>query len=125
MSGVLALIPVVALTYLAVGVVVGVWYVFARAGRVDAGAARASLRVKLVFVPGAAAVWPLLLVGSHGSHEGQRSGEALRSRHALTWFALAPVLVIGVVVLILFRPPPAGDSGAGPAGDGGVAGVSR
>lgn len=47
--------------YLLVGIAFGVWWVFAGAGRSDALAARTPIRVRLLFLPGAAMLWPVLI----------------------------------------------------------------
>jgi len=49
--------------YALVGVLVAVWFVGWGAGRRDAAAGQAPLRVRLLFGPGAVAVWPVLLAG--------------------------------------------------------------
>lgn len=47
--------------YVLVGVGVAVWFVGWGAARRDPGAERAPLRVRVLFGPGAVAVWPVLL----------------------------------------------------------------
>lgn len=47
-------------TYLAVGLAFAIAFVARGVGRVDAAAAEASLGFRLLLVPGAAALWPLL-----------------------------------------------------------------
>lgn len=46
--------------YLAGGLAFAVWFVIAGVGRIDPSAAGASAGFRLVLVPGAAALWPLL-----------------------------------------------------------------
>ena len=46
--------------YTAVGVVFGVVFVLRGAARIDPVAARTPLRVRVLFLPGAAALWPWL-----------------------------------------------------------------
>ena len=56
-QGFLVLIGVYALA----GAAFGLWFIALGAPRCDPMAARAPLRVRLLFLPGAVAVWPLLL----------------------------------------------------------------
>lgn len=59
--------------YLAIGVVFAAAFVASGVKRVDPVAAHAPLRVRLLFLPGSAALWPLLLRkwahASRGAHE--------------------------------------------------------
>jgi len=55
------LVVLAALGYLALGVIFAVPFVLVGAGRLDPVAARAPARVRLLFLPGAAALWPILL----------------------------------------------------------------
>lgn len=47
--------------YLAVGLVFAVWFAFAGAQRLDAVAEEAGPGFRLMVIPGAAALWPLLI----------------------------------------------------------------
>lgn len=58
--------------YLLVGVVFGVVFALAGSVRIDPAAARTPARVRVLFVPGAAALWPVVLVMWIG---GSRRGE--------------------------------------------------
>jgi hypothetical protein len=59
--------------YLALGVVVGSAFVFSGVNRVDPVAAHAPLRVRLLLIPGSAALWPLLLrKWAHAGRGGAR-----------------------------------------------------
>lgn len=48
--------------YALVGIVFAVFFVLVGAGRLDSVARGTPLRVRLIWLPGAAALWPLLLV---------------------------------------------------------------
>lgn len=48
--------------YLAIGAAFGIWFALRGAARLDSVAADAGRRFKLMLVPGAAALWPLLLL---------------------------------------------------------------
>lgn len=54
------LFVVVALAYLAVGVVFAVPFVLVGLGRIDPVAKGAPVRVRLLLLPGSAALWPLM-----------------------------------------------------------------
>jgi hypothetical protein len=47
--------------YLLAGLIPGAWFCFFRAGRVDAGAAHSGLMFKLIILPAAILLWPLVL----------------------------------------------------------------
>ena len=47
--------------YLAVGLGFGLWFCFRAVGRVDPMAAEVGLGMRMILLPGATALWPLLL----------------------------------------------------------------
>jgi len=99
-------VSAVQLALLAVGVyaAVGVVFSLAYAARIAPardGALRASgWSVRLLLIPGAVAVWPLLLRGTPG---GRAMNVRLRRRHLAVWFALAPLAVAAVAAAVLLR----------------------
>lgn len=60
--------------YLAVGLVVGLWFVLVGVRRVDQAANAAPLRVRLLFLPGAAGLWPLVMARWRTLKREQESG---------------------------------------------------
>lgn len=98
--------------YLLIGICFGVWFVSRGAAQRDATARSASTRVRMIFLPGAVALWPLLLTtgsaAERSSHPSgpQRSSTDLRQRHVMMWLTLGPVLLLGVLSLLLLRPAP-------------------
>lgn len=62
--------------YLAVGLIFGCAFVWMGAGAIDPAAARAPLRVRALFLPGAAALWPLLLIRWHAARGRPEGGAA-------------------------------------------------
>ena len=50
--------------YAVLGAIYAAWFVLTGAAKRDPVAANASLRVRLLFLPGALALWPLLLASS-------------------------------------------------------------
>ncbi len=60
--------------YALVGLAFGVAFVARGAGRLDPVARGAPVRVRLLFLPGALALWPLLVVKWRGAREGERRG---------------------------------------------------
>jgi len=50
--------------YLGLGLLFAIWFAFAGAKRFDPVVAGAGIRFKLLIIPGAAALWPLLLLKS-------------------------------------------------------------
>jgi hypothetical protein len=48
-------------SYLSAGLVPGAWFCFFRAGRIDPGAAHSGLSFKLIILPAAILLWPLVL----------------------------------------------------------------
>jgi hypothetical protein len=47
--------------YLAAGLLFGLWFVFRGVGRVEDGMRAASWRMRLILLPGSAALWPLMV----------------------------------------------------------------
>jgi len=47
--------------YLLAGLLVGCWFCFFQAGRTDAGAAQSGIGFKLIILPAALLLWPLVL----------------------------------------------------------------
>lgn len=64
---VLEWIVIAGLVYLAVGLVVGVWLVTLGASRLDPRLATAPRRVRVILLPGCAALWPVLLRNAKGA----------------------------------------------------------
>lgn len=90
--------------YLVVGTVVGACFVTRGIQSVDAAARDASRRVRLLLLPGAAALWPIVL--SRWFAAIRRAGPAparfargmrtLRLAHALAWTLAALVIAAGL-----------------------------
>jgi hypothetical protein len=59
--GVVAWILILLLAYAVIGVPVGAAFVFRGVNAVDPAAAHATIPVRLLVLPGAAALWPLML----------------------------------------------------------------
>jgi len=59
--GVVGWMLIVLAGYASIGVVAGAAFVFRGVGKVDPAAAHASIPVRLLLLPGAAALWPLML----------------------------------------------------------------
>jgi hypothetical protein len=47
--------------YLLIGLLVGAWFCFFRVGRTDPGAAHTSIGFRLIILPAALLLWPLVL----------------------------------------------------------------
>jgi hypothetical protein len=47
--------------YLMTGLLVAIWFCFFGAGKIDAGAARSGIGFKLIILPAALLLWPLVL----------------------------------------------------------------
>jgi len=93
--------------YLLIGVLVALWFVIVGAARRDHAAKDTPLRVRLIFAPGAVALWPVLLMSAKPNIERDPVGNirALHARrHLLMWSVLAPLLLVGVVALLAARP---------------------
>lgn len=97
-------------TYLALGALFGVAFVFAGAARLNEPAAHTPLRVRLIFYPGAVALWPLLLSKWMRSGKPQpvaaSAANSLIARHAMIWLSFGPLLIVVLVAFLLLRPTP-------------------
>ena len=130
-----------ALLYAIIGLVFAIAFAWRGAGSVDAVARNSTLGFRLVVVPGAALLWPLLAVrwwrtataetGAIPEVPGDRtdlwstSCERLRGRALAIWCVLLPVLTAVVAIALLARDPAAPvtpDAGrlpaSGPSGAG-------
>lgn len=87
--------------YLAIGAVFGVAFAFRLVDRVDPAARGAGWGFRLLIVPGAAALWPWLLIRAR-----RTGGETARQRraHLWIWLALGPLLLGAAVALTMARP---------------------
>ena len=47
--------------YLLAGLIPGAWFCFVRVGRIDPGAAHSGISFKLIILPAAILLWPLVL----------------------------------------------------------------
>lgn len=69
--------------YSAIGLIFGLWFVFAGVGRVDPVARQGSKGFRLMILPGAAALWPLLLarlLGGRGRPPEERNAHREAAR---------------------------------------------
>lgn len=88
--------------YLAVGAVFAAVFVWRGAGRLDANARGASWGFRMLILPGAAALWPILLV-AWARPRGPRTDTAIRDTrphrrvHLIVW-AVLPLLVTAMVL---------------------------
>ena len=48
-------------SYLLIGLLIGLWFVFKGVGKIDAATKSASWGLRLLWLPGSIAMWPLLL----------------------------------------------------------------
>lgn len=55
------------LVYLAVGLVIGVWLMTLGASRLDPRLSKSPMRVRVLLLPGCAALWPVLLRNAKGA----------------------------------------------------------
>ncbi len=97
--------------YALIGAAFALYFVWRGAPRLDPVAAQAPLRTRIIFIPGALALWPLLLpraIRGHpcaGEHP-RRPMHPLITRHRLIWLTLAPTLVLILIALIILAPTP-------------------
>lgn len=102
----LQLLVYVAGAYLVMGLGYAIWFALKGAGTRDEAARRASLRVRAILLPGAVAVWPVLVFGGWAKSpvRAPQAAGHLRMRHALVWMLLGPTLIGAIVVLLVLRP---------------------
>ena len=102
------------LFYTLVGVVFALAFAWRGAAAVDPVARHGTLGFRMLIVPGAALLWPLLAVRWWRAGEGiappgertdrwQPASERLRSRALIAWIALAPVIALVLVVALRAR----------------------
>lgn len=115
--------------YLLAGGAFALPFAWRGAAAVDPVARHATLGFRLLVMPGAALLWPLLAVrwwraGEVVAVPGDRTdrwqpaSERLRSRALIAWIVLAPVIALVLVVALRARagePPRSGDAARLPA----------
>lgn len=97
--------------YLALGAVAGGAFVLRGLERIDGAAAGAGRGVRLVLWPGAAALWPVMLMlwlgavrrGGPTPVRAARGMRALRAAHAVAWVAAAAVIGWGLTSALAAR----------------------
>lgn len=114
-----------AVLYAVLGMVFGVAFAWRGAAAIDPVARHATLGFRVLVVPGAALLWPMLaarwwrvVTAEAGAPEvpGDRTdiwspaSERLRARALALWLALVPVIAAAIVVALSVRRPAAGNS---------------
>lgn len=89
--------------YWLVGLVFGIWFVFRGAYRLDANLQGTGWGLRLMLLPGAAALWPVLLRRLFGRPDLAYTD--WKRRHVRVWMALAIVLPVLYVAAIQVIPP--------------------
>jgi hypothetical protein len=93
--------------YLLVGVVFAFVFVLFGSVRIDRAAGRSSAWVRLIFLPGAAVLWPVLAVrwmgaraAGPGADRSADDGGAQRMLHVVMWVVVGPI-ALGLVIIAL------------------------
>jgi hypothetical protein len=92
--------------YALIGFFVGLVFVIKGIRVIDPVADAAPIRIRLLFLPGCVAIWPIVL--QHWRSHAQKRlnmNRELRKRHLRIWSLLGPILIAGVVVALVLRPP--------------------
>lgn len=97
--------------YFALGFVFAVAFITLGIARIDHAARQSPIGFRLLILPGAAALWPILLIRwlrdaqpPQWPRESTRSINSLRRLHANLWPLLGPALLIALFLLIALRP---------------------
>ena len=93
--------------YLGGGLVFALWFAWRGAAGLDPVAAGGSRGFRLLVIPGAAALWPLLLrrlLRGRTAAPRRAAGTGHRRAHLLLWATVGPLLLVFVVVAWQARP---------------------
>ncbi len=100
--------------YLTIGVAVGGFIVWRGVNSIDPAAENAARWARLLWWPGAAALWPVVgakwvrTIRQSPAPPARTSMRGLRFAHAIAWTLATPAVIAGVVWALAHRlPPPA------------------
>lgn len=102
--------------YAGIGAIFALAFVTRGVGTIDRAARGAPIGFRIVVFPGAAALWPYLLLRWIGAAQhGAEEGDAVRARragttrhrqwHRAVWLVLGPLVLAGLIAAYLARPP--------------------
>lgn len=92
-----------AVVYLAIGVIFGAWFVLRRLGFFDPGLASVGVGLRLILLPAAIGLWPIIIVvllrrGASTRRESAAREAELQARvHRIAWMLIAPVSLAVII----------------------------
>ncbi len=89
--------------YLLTGLVFGFWFIWFGAYRLDDAAKGASIGFRLVILPGATLLWPILILKLLNGSTTQETGKTHKGTQLLMWLILAPIIAMGFVAALNLR----------------------
>jgi hypothetical protein len=90
--------------YLLAGLVFALWFIWFGAHRLDGAAKGAGIGFRLMILPAAALLWPVLIVKLFKAPSAQGIGKTRKGAQLVMWLVLAPVIALGFVMALGLRP---------------------
>ncbi len=91
--------------YLVLGMLYGLYFVTSGAARMLPAAKGAGFGFRLMILPGAMLLWPILLVRLiKGKTHQMAPARTYRRVHARIWVVLIPLVALGVMMTLMLRP---------------------
>ena len=90
--------------YLVLGFLYGLYFISFGAGAMVPAARGAGLGFRLMILPGAILLWPVLLARLIKGYPRPEPPGALRRLHARLWVFLVPLVALGIMMTLMLRP---------------------
>ncbi len=90
--------------YLVLGALYGLYFISFGAGAMVPAARGAGLGFRLMILPGAILLWPVLLARLIRGFPRPEPPRTLRRLHARLWMFLVPLVALGIMMALMLRP---------------------
>lgn len=90
--------------YLVLGVLYGLFFISFGAGRMVPAARGGGLGFRLIILPGAVLLWPVLLTRLIKGYPRPEPPRPLRRLHVRLWVFLVPLVALGIMMALMLRP---------------------
>jgi hypothetical protein len=104
-----SIIVLLAAVYLGAGILVAVPFALRGVSRIDPAASGAGWGFRLIIIPGAAALWPVILLRWMRPPGSATAGRALRAGHLAFWLVIAPACITLLILAFSARAPRSND----------------
>ncbi len=92
--------------YLLLGMAYGLYFITFGAQSMVPAARGSGLGFRLMTLPGAVLLWPVLLARLIKGYPKPEAPRALRQAHVRIWMFLVPLVALGIMLSLMLRPAP-------------------